>query len=175
MWHLYLYGGIPNPPTQVTTHRLVGDAYCIMRRKPLLSNIPDGGHADSGHPLWQIQGHLHSLFDINRRNDTFVESFDWILFPNRKIVREQVVDKTIELRICNSSSKLRSSQVPRPLIPLFCNSLYSWSVSVFSTPLYFFAFKPLTFVKSLPDLFTLGCLSALGSSSIYISQNSKGM
>ena len=91
------------------------------------------------------------------------------------IVREQVVDKAIELRICKSSSKLRSSQVPRPLIPLFCNSLYSCSVSVFSTPLYFFAFKPLTFVKSLPDLFTLGCLSALGSSSIYISQNSKGM
>ena len=69
-------GGLPNPPTQVTTHRLVGDAYCIMRRKPLLSNIPDGGHADSGHPLWQTQGHLHSLFNINRRNDTFVESFE---------------------------------------------------------------------------------------------------
>ena len=51
--------------------------------------------------------------------------------------------------------------VPRPLIPLFRNSLYSRGVSVFSTPLYFFAFKPLTFVKSLPDLFSLGCLSAL--------------
>ena len=101
-----------------------------------------------------------------------------LLFPNRKIVREQVVDKTIELRICKSSSKLRSSQqVPRPLIPLFCNSLYSRSVSVFSTSLYFFAFKPLTFVKSLPDLlvFILVCLSALESSSIYISRNSKGM
>ena len=75
---MYLYGGLPDPPTQVTTHRLVGDAYCIMRRKPLLSNIPDGGHADSGHPLWHTQGHLHSLFNINRRNDTFVESFDSI-------------------------------------------------------------------------------------------------
>ena len=84
MWHLYLYGGLPDPPTQVTTHRLVGDAYCIMRRKPLLSNIPDGGHADSGHPLWQTQGHLHSLFNINRRNDTFVESFEWTFVSKQK-------------------------------------------------------------------------------------------
>ena len=87
-----------------------------------------------------------------------------------------MVDKTIKLKICKLSSKLRfSQQVPRPLIPLFRNSLHSCCVSVFSTPLYFFAFKPLTFVKSLPDLFALGCLSALQSSSIYISRNSKGM
>ena len=89
-----------------------------------------------------------------------------------------MVDKTIELRICKSSSKLRSSQqVPRPLIPLFCNSLYSLFSQCFSVfySSVFFASKPLTFLKSLPDLFALGCLSALGSSLIYISRNSKSM
>ena len=173
MWRLYLYGGIPNPPTQVTTHRLVGDAYCIMRRKPLLSNISDGGHADSGHPLWQTQGHLHSLFNINRRNDTFVESFDWTFVSKQKDCERTSGwqnHRTENLQILFKNAFLPSTS---PLIPLFRNSLYSRSISVFSTPLYFFASKPLTFVKSLPDLFALGCLSAMQSSSINISRNSK--
>ena len=166
MCHLYLcdvtfvfvWGGLPDPPTQVTTHRLVGDAYCIMRRKPLLSNISDGGHADSGHPLWQNQGHLHSLFNINRRNDTFVESFEWTFVSKQKDCERTSGwqnHRTENLQILFKTAYLA---------PWFHCFVILCILAVFQCFLLlytFFSFKPLTFVKSLPDLFSLGCLSAL--------------